>query len=86
MNLLGFLVLSILNGQDADNRLCGMTLKDITDAENLGCKVNTIYKQLQQFIVSGYVDHGAKDGHANTYYITNFGKEYLEKEKLENEK
>ncbi len=83
MNLLGFLILSILNDKDANARLRGMTLKDVAEAENLGCIDNTIYKQLQQFINSGYVACGVKDGHANTYYITESGKEYLRKERMQ---
>lgn len=82
-NILGFLILSIINNQDATGKLNGMTIKDIADAEQLGCMDNTIYKQLKQFIDTGYVAVGFKDGHANTYYITELGKEYLRKERSE---
>lgn len=80
MNLLGFWILSILYDQEANTRLKGMTVNDIDATENLGCEKNTIYKQLHQFIVGGYVALGIKDGHANTYYITNNGVVYLRKE------
>lgn len=82
-NLLGFLILSIINDQNATGRLKGITVKDIADIEQLGCMDNTIYKQLKQFIDAGYVAVGVKDGHANTYYITESGKEFLRKERSE---
>lgn len=82
-NLLGFIILSIINDQNATGKLKGMTIKDIADAEKLGCMENTIYKQLKQFIDAGYVAAGVKDGHANTYYITETGKEFLRKERSE---
>lgn len=81
MSLLGFLILSILDDRMANIRLKGMTLNDITASEDLCCKDNTVYKQLKQFIDSGYVAIGVKDGHANTYYITTSGKEILAKER-----
>ncbi len=81
MNLLGFLILSIINDQNAIGKLRGMTVKDIADSENLDCMDNTIYEQLKQFIDVGYIAQGVKDGHANTYYITDSGKEFLSKER-----
>ncbi len=82
-NLLGFLILSIINDQDATGKLKGMTIKDIADTEHLDCMDNTIYKQLKQFYDAGYVAVGVKDGRANTYFITETGKEFLRKEKSE---
>jgi DNA-binding PadR family transcriptional regulator len=83
LNLLGFWILSILKHQKATVKVNGMTFYDIAATEDLGCKENTIYKQLKQFVASGYVALGVKDGRANTYYITKSGLEYLRKESEE---
>ena len=66
MNRLGFILLSIL-GQNG--------------AEELGMKENTIFKKVQDFEQSGYIGRGLKEGRANTFFITEDGLSYLEKER-----
>ena len=78
MNRLGFLVLSILSRYEAFGKASAMTIKEITDAENLGYKGNTVYKKMTEFEMAGYVAHGYQEGRARTFYITEKGKEFLE--------
>ena len=83
MNRLDFLILSILNSNDAFGNLSGMTLKEISDSDELNdYKKDTIYRQLLSFKTVGNINYGVKDGHAATYYITDDGKSYLRKEKV----
>lgn len=60
-----------------------MTRSEIAETEDFDYKDDTIYKQLKQFKVDGYIDYGIKDGHSATYYITESGKECLRKEKTD---
>ena len=83
MNRLGFLILSILNQNQAYNRIGGMTLKEISDTEDFGYKENTIYKQIRNFKENKLVAVGAKEGKAITYYITEKGREILRKERAQ---
>lgn len=86
MDRLGFIILSILWKVGATNRLSSMTVKEIATSEDFGLKENTIFKKLKYFEKSGYIDRGLKEGHADTYFITSAGSEYLEKERGKNEK
>lgn len=58
-----------------------MTLREIATAEEFGMKENTIFKKIKEFESSGYVGRGFKEGHADTFFITPKGCEYLEREK-----
>lgn len=44
-------------------------------------KENTIFKKVQDFEQSGYIGRGLKEGRANTFFITEDGLSYLEKER-----
>lgn len=81
MNRLGFLVLSVLLTNGADNRMAAMTLKEIMQTEDLDVKENTLFKKLRDYEIQEYVKKGIKDGRANTFYITDAGKEFLEQYK-----
>lgn len=81
MNRISFIVLAILKSNDAFSRTSAMSIKEIVDSEELGCKENTLFKKLKKFQQDGYVDLGLKEGHANTYFLTEQGAAYLEKEK-----
>ena len=81
MNRLGFLVLSVLLTNGADNRMAAMSLKEIMQTEDLGVKENTLFKKLRDYEIQEYVKKGIKDGRANTFYITDAGKEFLEQYK-----
>lgn len=81
LNRLGFIVLSILKQNGAENRLSSMTLREIASAEDFGLKENTIFKKIKDFQASGYVGKGLKEGRADTFFITREGLEMLEKER-----
>ena len=81
MNRLGFLVLSVLLANNADNRMAAMSLKEIMQTEDLDVKENTLFKKLRDYEIQEYVKKGIKDGRANTFYITDAGKEFLEQYK-----
>ena len=81
MNQLGFLVLSVLLTNGADNRMAAMSLKEIMQTEDLDVKENTLFKKLRDYEIQEYVKKGIKDGRANTFYITDAGKEFLEQYK-----
>ena len=81
MNRLGFLVLSVLLTNGADNRMAPMSLKEIMQTEDLDVKENTLFKKLRDYEIQEYVKKGIKDGRANTFYITDAGKEFLEQYK-----
>lgn len=78
MSRFGFLLLSILHSNDADSKYQAMTAQEIKDAENLNYELDTFYRQLRKFVLDGLVGQGAKDGKANTYYITPKGVELIE--------
>lgn len=81
VNRLGFLVLSVLLTNDADNRMAAMSLKEIMQTEDLDVRENTLFKKLRDYEIQGYVQKGMKDGRANTFYITDAGKDFLEQNK-----
>lgn len=81
VNRLGFLVLSVLLANNADNRMAAMSLKEIMQTEDLDVKENTLFKKLRDYEIQEYVKKGIKDGRANTFYITDAGKEFLEQYK-----
>ena len=81
MNRLGFLVLSVLLTNGADNRMAAMSLKEIMQTEDLDVKENTLFKKLRDYEIQEYVKKGIKDGRANTFYMTDAGKEFLEQYK-----
>lgn len=58
-----------------------MTIREITAAEDFGMKENTVFKKIKVFEKSGYIGRGFKEGHADTFFITPEGCEYLEREK-----
>ena len=81
MNRLGFLVLSILFQNGATSRLSSMSVQEISDTEDFGYKPNTIFKKIKEFEEGGYIGRGLKEGRADTFFITDAGCEFLEREK-----
>lgn len=81
MNRLGFIVLSILRQNGANNRLSAMAVSEIVDEEEFVYKDNTIYKKIKEFETAGLVAQGLKEGRAATFYITEKGVQILEWEK-----
>jgi DNA-binding MarR family transcriptional regulator len=85
MSRLEFLILSILECNNAISKFSGMAVSEILAAEELGYKENTCYKQLKDFSKQGLVRIGAKEGRALTFFITHEGIKKLMEER-ENEK
>lgn len=83
MNRLGFIVLSILSQNGATNKLSSMSVQEISDTEEFGYKPNTIFKKIKEFEDVGYIGRGLKEGRADTFFITDTGREFLEGAKHE---
>lgn len=77
MTRLGFLILNVLNTNEAFNGASAMSAYEISDVLNFVYKPDSIYKHLSKFEKSGLVKAGFKDGKANTYFITEKGKDSL---------
>ena len=77
MNRLGFLILSILEQNEAVNSVSAMSLREIAESEDFGYRENTVFKKIKEFELSGFVLKGMKDGRADTFFITNDGLEAL---------
>ena len=80
MNRLGFLVLSVLARNEANNKASAMTAIEMSEADALGYKPNTIYKKFSELETKEYVAQGYKEGKAKTFYITKKGQEFLRDE------
>lgn len=83
MNRLGFIVLSILRQNGATSRLSAMTVSEMAESEDLGYKPNTIFKKIKEFEEGGYIGRGLKEGRADTFFITEAGCSFLDREKTE---
>lgn len=81
MNRLGFIVLSILKANGATNKLSSMSVREISQTEDFDYKENTIFKKIKDFEEAGYICRGLKEGRADTFYITESGRTFLETEK-----
>ncbi len=77
MNRLGFLILSILEQNQAVSHVSAMSVNEILEAEDYGYRRNTIFKKIKEFETLGYVRKGLKDGRADTFYITDAGSTLL---------
>lgn len=77
MSRLDFLILSILDENEANDKRSAMTIREIAEADDFGYKNNTIFKRMGIFEAMGYVLPGYKDGNAKTYYLTKAGKDFL---------
>ena len=60
MNRLSFVILSILHQNSAVSNVTAMTLKEIMESEDYGYKLNTVFKKIKEFELSGYVCKGLK--------------------------
>ena len=73
MNRVSVVILSILHQNSAVSNVTDMTLKEIMESEDYGYKLNTVFKKIKEFELSGYVCKGLKDGRADTFFITEKG-------------
>ncbi len=81
MNRLGFLILSFLEKGGADDKTSAMSIREIADVDDLGCKDNTIFKKVSELARRGYVAVGYKDGRQKTFFITGEGRKILQAER-----
>ena len=81
MDRAGFILLSVLEKSGALSRLSSMTLREITQEEEFGIGENAIYKKLKAFEQSGHVRRGMKEGRADTFFVTEEGRSWLEEER-----
>ena len=77
MNRFEYLMLSILERAGSCSPASAMTVREITETEDYGYRENTIYKKLREFEMEGHVGKGFKDGRADTFYITDTGRDLL---------
>lgn len=74
MTKIELMVLIMLRTKGASSPATAMSLAELNATEGLiDYKVNSIYKCIRRLCISSYVEHGLKDGRADTYYVTNYG-------------
>lgn len=82
LNRLGSVILSILEKNEKVDAFHSMTVSEIfEEADGYGYKENTFYRKLKEFEKDGFVKTGLKEGKAFTFFITEAGIEFLEREK-----
>jgi len=78
LNRLGVLVLSVLEGEEADTPYTGLTIKDMKGKlQEIPEQTITFYKTTRKLCDNGYASIGIKDGKSYTYYITEQGQKLL---------
>ena len=76
MDRLDIWVLSVLQWKDADNYVVAMSINEILQEENDTTRIS-LYKHLKNLVKKKYVAIGPKDNKADSYYITERGKDAL---------
>ena len=76
MDRLDIWVLSVLQWKDADNYVVAMSINEILQEENDTTRIS-LYKHLKNLVKKKYVAIGPKDNNADSYYITELGKDAL---------
>ena len=76
MDRLDLWILSVLQYRDADNYLVAMSINEILEEDNDTTRIS-LYKHLKGLAKGKYVALGPKDNKADSYYITEMGKEAL---------
>ena len=82
MSRIGYLILSVLSKNQAFDKISAMTAREISEAEEFGYKINTIYKAICSFQEDGYISLGYKDGKQNSFFLTESGKKLLKEQKI----
>lgn len=78
MHVIDVMILKILKSENATDVISGLAIKDFP-MEDMMLKYNSLYKRVKRLMEAGYVDAGFRDGHADTYYITESGLKLLMK-------
>lgn len=79
MNKFKFILLSLLEKNEADNLLNAMSCYDMqNEISAMNYTVNYICKVMNSFQKDGLVERGLDDRRSKTFYITNKGKKTLD--------
>lgn len=76
MDRLDLWILSVLQYREADNYLVAMSINEILEEDNDTTRIS-LYKHLKGLVKKNYVTTGPKDNKADSYFITEKGKEAL---------
>ena len=76
INRLDVLLLQLLNSNKCIDKFGGMTISEMLEIWGLGCR-NNVYLRLKSLLSEGLIDKGVIDNHADTYYITDKGKQVI---------
>lgn len=76
MDRLDLWILSVLQLRAADNYMFSMSISEILQEENDTTRIS-LYKHLKKLVKKKYVSLGPKDNKAESYFITEKGKEKL---------
>lgn len=70
LNRLEYMILDTLYAFGSRDRFHGMTITEIlTENEgSLGARM-TVYKKMRKLVKAGYIEKGAIDNHADTFYL-----------------
>lgn len=77
LNRSDYLILDTLHGSNMTDQFHSMTIEEIMEETGnvLGVRM-TVYRMVTKLVKLGYLEKGVMDNHANTYYLTNEGRNY----------
>lgn len=74
MNKLAYLILNVLKGENATDKMSSMSVTDIHyEIRDSHYSYSAVYKKIKQLVIMGHCMMGIRDGGSNTYYITRTG-------------
>ena len=76
MDRLDLWILSVLQLRSADSYMFSMSISEILQEENDTTRIS-LYKHLKRLVKKNFVSLGPKDNKADSYFITEKGKEEL---------
>lgn len=76
INRLDILLLQLLNANKCTGEFEGMTISEMLEIGELGCR-NNVYLRLKSLLAEGLINKGVVDNHADTYYLTDKGKQII---------
>ena len=77
INRLDVIILQLLKGNGCNNKLSGMTISEMLESCEIGCR-NNVYIRLKNLLNDNLIAKGLIDNHADTYYITENGLKLLQ--------
>ena len=76
INRLDILLLRLLYSNKCTGEFEGMTISEMLEIGELGSRAN-VYLRLKSLLSEGLIDKGVIDNHADTYYLTDKGKQVI---------